>query len=53
MTEEDGRLCPDPLPAISVASDQKSNCALILKNRPTVIDSGFRYVEVRRSWYVC
>jgi hypothetical protein len=23
---------------------QKSSCALILKNRPTVIDSGFRYV---------
>lgn len=28
---------------------QKSNCALILKKRPTVIDSGFRYVAP----YVC
>ena len=37
----DGGIC---FGSPSVPLTQKSSCALILKKRPTVIDSGFRYV---------
>ena len=60
MTERgqgDQRACsPRPSPArlrqlaffatFVIFVPQKSNCALILKKRPTVIDVGFRYVDV-------
>ena len=42
------------MPGLGSLPLEESICALILKKRPTVIDSGFRYVDVDDgAEYVC